>query len=234
MLFDAASLAPADRYKLLIGAVVPRPIAFVSTISAAGKLNLAPFSFFNAVGSDPMMMLFCPANKPDGSMKDSLRNAARPGELEPAQGTGEFVVNIASEAYERQMAACAEPLQMGESEFDLAGLTATASSRVRPPRLAESPISFECRTVQIIRTNPGKAAGGNIVIGEVLAIHAADGLVNERFHVDPDRLRAIGRMGGIGYCRTRPESRFEMPMGRAALELPPAPKAETTEAPAAK
>jgi flavin reductase (DIM6/NTAB) family NADH-FMN oxidoreductase RutF len=220
MLLDPASLAPADRYKLLIGAVVPRPIAFVSTVSAAGKLNLAPFSFFNAVGSDPMLMLFCPANKPDGSMKDSLRNAARAGELEPAEGTGEFVVNIASEAYSKLVAAAAEPLPFGESEFDLTGLTPAPSVKVRPARVAQSPISFECRTTQVIRTNPGVPAGGNVVIGEVVAIHAVDGLVNERFHVDPDRLRAIGRMGGIGYVRTRPEGRFEMPLGRRALELP--------------
>ncbi len=215
MELDPASMAPSDRYKLLIGCIVPRPIAFVSTISPDGRLNIAPFSFFNGVGSDPMTLLFCPANKPDGSMKDSLRNA----QPEDEGGTGEFVVNIASESFATRMAAAAEPLPYGESEFELTGLSPSPSVLVRPPRLLESPVSFECRTAQIVRTNPGVPAGGNIVIGRVVHIHAADGLINERFHTDPAKLAAIGRMGGLGYTRTR--DRFEMPMGRAALSLDP-------------
>ena len=214
---DPLALSQADRYKLLIGCIVPRPIAFVSTISADGKLNLAPFSFFAGVGSDPMTLLFCPANRPDGSEKDSLRNAKPVAE----GGVGEFVVNVATEDYERQMAAAAEPLLHGESEFDLAGLHATPSVVVRPPRLKESPVSFECRTMQggVIRTNPGVAAGGNIVIGQVVHIFVRDDLINERFHTDPAKLRAIGRMGGTGYVRTGDAAhRFEMPMGRKALE----------------
>lgn len=213
MELDADRLAPSDRYKLLIGAIVPRPIALVSSVSADGRLNLAPFSFFNGAGSDPMCLLFCPANKPDGSMKDTLRNVLVPAD----GGTGEFVVNVATEGYAARMAATAEPLPFGESEFQLSGLTPVPSTRVRPPRVAESPLSFECITHQIIRLNPGVAAGGNVVIGRVLHIHAAEGLVNERFHVDPAKLAAIGRMGGLGYCRTR--DRFEMPMGARALEL---------------
>lgn len=209
---DPLALSQADRYKLLIGCIVPRPIAFVSTISTDGRVNLAPFSFFAGVGSDPMTVLFCPANKADGSEKDSLRNAKPVAE----GGVGEFVVNVATEDYERQMAAAAEPLPHGESEFDLAGLHATPSIVVRPPRLKESPVSFECRTMQVIRTNPGVAAGGNIVIGHVVHIFVRDDLINERFHTDPAKLKAIGRMGGTGYARTR--ERFEMPMGRKALE----------------
>lgn len=211
MEIDPSRLSQADRYKLLIGGIVPRPIALVSTLSPESRPNLAPFSFFNGVGSDPMMVLFCPANRPDGSEKDTLRNCKPLAE----GGLGEFVVNIVSEAIERRMAAAAEPLPYGESEFDLAGLAAAPSLRVRPARVAESPLSFECRTVQVIRTKPGRPAGGNVVLGEVVHIHAAEGLVNERFHVDAARLNAIGRMGGLMYCRTR--ERFEMPMGRAAL-----------------
>jgi len=212
----AMELAPQkldlrDRYKLLIGCVVPRPIAFVSTVSPDGSPNLAPFSFFNGVGSDPLTVLFCPANKPDGSEKDTLRNA-RP---EAEGGTGEFVVNAAVEPYERAVAAAAEPLAFGESEFDLVGLEPAPSAVVAPPRVARSPWAFECRTTQVIRTNPGRPAGGNIVIGEVVHVYVDDDLVNERFHVDPDALRAVGRMGGLGYCRTR--DRFELPMGEAAL-----------------
>ena len=130
MELDPAALKPEDRYKLLIGCIVPRPIAFVSTVSPDGRPNLAPFSFFAGVGSDPMTLLFCPANKADGTEKDTLRNA------KPATegGVGEFVVNAATEAYERKVAACAEPLAYGESEFELADLLTALSRVVRPPR----------------------------------------------------------------------------------------------------
>lgn len=215
MEFSPDSLAVADRYKLLIGCIVPRPIAFVSTISTDGKMNLAPFSFFNGVGANPMTIIFCPANRPDGSEKDTLRNCKPRAE----GGTGEFVVNAATENYAREVAACAEPLPFGESEFELSGLATAPTVRVRPPRVARAPWSFECETVEIVRTNPGQPAGGNIVIGRVVHIHIDDDLVNERWHVDAGKLRAIGRMGGLGYTSTHDS--FEMPMGFRALELPP-------------
>ena len=213
MEFNPDAMAALDRYKLMIGAIVPRPIAWVSTISPQGVANLAPFSFFCGVGSDPMTLLFCPANKPDGSEKDSLRNATPVSE----GGTGEFVVNIVSDAIKVPMAWSATTLPYGQSEFDMpeiaqAGITMAPSRLVAPPRVAQSPVSFECVTMQVIRTNPGVAAGGNIVIGRVVHIHAADGLVNERHHVDPAKLDAVGRMGGLSYCHTR--DRFDLPMGR--------------------
>lgn len=219
--FTPESLTIDNRYKLLIGSIVPRPIAFVSTVAPAGAglaggraFNLAPFSFFAGVGSNPMTLLFCPANRPDGGEKDSLRNAKPVDE----GGTGEFVVNIVPQVIANRMAACAEELAYGDSEFDLSGLTPVASSVVKPPRVAECPIAFECRTVQVVRTNPGQASGGNIVIGEVVSIHVDDAVVNERFHVDPAVLDAVGRMGGRTYCTTR--ERFEIPWGRAALGGP--------------
>lgn len=212
MEFDPADLTVAERYKLLIGAVTPRPIAFVSTIAPDGAHNLAPFSFFNAVGSNPMTVLFCPANTPEGGEKDSLRNAKPTDE----GGTGEFVVNVATHELARRVAGAAEPLPLGESEFDLVGLTPAPSRVVRAPRVGESPVSFECRTTRVIRTNPGEPGGGNIVIGEVVFIHVRDGLVNDRFHVDMAAVDSIGRMGGTAYCTTR--DRFDLPAGRAALE----------------
>ncbi len=227
MHLDPASLSQPDRYKFLIGGIVPRPIAFVSTISTSGALNLAPFSFFNGISSEPMSLLFCPANNPDGSIKDTLRNildaspqaADSTGETGGAGAGGEFVVNMVSESFERRMAACAEPLPYGQSEFELSGLTPAPSVLVKPPRVAESLLSFECTAMRIIRLAPGAPGGGNIVIGRIVHIHAADGLVNDRFHIDPDQLRAIGRMGGTGYVRTSsPAQRFEMPMGRKALD----------------
>jgi flavin reductase (DIM6/NTAB) family NADH-FMN oxidoreductase RutF len=217
MEIDPSTLAPADRYKLLIGCIVPRPIAFVSTISPDGKPNLAPFSFFNGIGSDPMTLLFCPVNKADGSDKDTLRNAKPVAE----GGTGQFVVNVATESYLEKVAAAGEPLPYGESEFDLVGLTPAASVKVRPPRVAESPVAFECETMQVIRTNPGKASGGNVVIGHVLHVYVLDGLVDERFRTDAAKLAAVGRMSGIAYTLTR--QRVEVPQGRAALGMRPIP-----------
>lgn len=213
MILSPAQLAQPDRYKLLIGAIVPRPIALVSTISPDGHPNLAPFSFFAGVGSNPMTLLFCPANTERGGEKDSLRNAKPTCE----GGTGEFVVNIVSLSVGRQMAACAEPLAYGESEFALSGLTQLPSEAVTPPRVAECPICFECKTTQVIRTNPGQPAGGNIVIGEVVRVHVRDDIINERHHIDAATLDAIGRMGGPGaYCTTR--EAIEIPPGRAALK----------------
>lgn len=210
MEIDPLSLPVPERYKLLIGAIVPRPIAFVSTISPDGKLNLAPFSFFCGVASNPPTLLFCPANKPDGSEKDTLRNCG-PAPL----GVGEFVVNIVSHELGHRMSACAEELPYGESEFEISGLTPAASTAVRAPRVAESPFAFECVTERILKLNPGAPAGGNIVVGRIVHIHAADGLVNNRHHVDPAKLDALGRMAGTTYCTTR--ERLEIPFGRSAL-----------------
>ncbi len=214
MELDPLNLAVPDRYKLLIGCIVPRPIALVSTISPAGRVNLAPFSFFAGVGSNPMTLLFCPANNDRGQEKDTLRNCKGVDE----GGTGEFVVNVVPAEIATRMAACAEGLPFGDSEFALSGLTPAPSVVVRPPRVGESPACFECRTRQVIRTNPGAPAGGNVVLGEVVRVFVREGLVNDRLHTDAAALDAIGRLGGLGYCTTR--DRFEMPMGAKALLLP--------------
>jgi len=211
MELDPQELEPRVRYRLMIGCIVPRPIAVVSTISPDGRPNLASFSFFNGVGADPMTLLFCPANKPDGSEKDTLRNCKPVAD----GGSGEFVVNVALEDYRRKVAAAGEPLAYGESEFELTGLGTAVSRVVAPPRLAESPVAFECRTMRVMRLAPGVAAGANVVIGEIVHIYLRDDIVDEDLHVLPDRLPAIGRLGGLGYCTIR--DRFDLPRGRAAL-----------------
>jgi flavin reductase (DIM6/NTAB) family NADH-FMN oxidoreductase RutF len=224
MLLDPDALSQPDRYKLLIGGITPRPIAWISTIepapgptptglaSAGPRLNLAPFSFFAGLGSEPMTLLFCPANKPDGSEKDSLRNAKPLAE----GGSGEFVVNTVPHALARHMAMTAAELPYGDSELELplpTPLTTAPSAKVRAPRLADAPVAFECRTIHVYRTNPGVPNAGNLVVGRVVAVHVLDGAINDRLHIDPAAVDHVGRMGGMGYCTTR--DRFDLPRGIA-------------------
>lgn len=210
---DPSTIRAVDRYKILAGCVTPRPIAFVSSLSPDGRANLAPFSFFNAVGADPMVLVFSPLTMSDGD-KDTLKNVAPVEE----GGTGEMVIHVAVEEYFREMAACAEDLPHGQSEMEMVGLTAAPTKVVKPPRVAEAPVAFECKTLQIVRTNPGAPMAGNLVIAEVVHVWLKDELVDERWHIDPDRLRTVGRLGGPSYCRTRP--RYDFVRGRAALETP--------------
>jgi flavin reductase (DIM6/NTAB) family NADH-FMN oxidoreductase RutF len=190
---------PADlpidiRYKLLTGLVVPRPIAWVSSLSPNGEVNLAPFSYFSIIGHAPMALSFSVAGrKPDRSDKDTLRNVRRPEE----GGTGQFVINIVSEAQAAAMARTAATIGFGQSEFDLAGLVQTASTVVTPPRVSGSPAAFECRTLQIVEVGVGR-----IVIGEVVHIHVDDAVLDQRSRVRFDKLAAVGRMAGATYVRT--------------------------------
>jgi flavin reductase (DIM6/NTAB) family NADH-FMN oxidoreductase RutF len=206
MQIDPNSLGRQERYKLEIGSIVPRPIALVSTLSPNGVGNLAPFSFFCGVSSNPMTVLFCPSNKEDGSFKDTLRNI---------EATNEFVINIVSESFVRKMSVCAESLDYEQSEFELAGLETSPSQVIKPPRVKDSKVAFECIRTQILHLNPGAPAGGNVIIGEVRWVYIDDDVINERFHIDPSKLKAVGRMGGLTYCTT--QERFDVPWGKKAL-----------------
>ncbi|HTS49527.1 MAG TPA: flavin reductase family protein [Bryobacteraceae bacterium] len=199
MIVDPQSTRHIDIYKLLIGSIVPRPIALVSTLSHDGIPNLAPFSFFTGISSKPALICFCPGPRPAGGpRKDTLENITR---------TREFVVNIVSEEIAEAMNLTAGEYPPEVDEFTIAGLTAAPSDVVKPPRVAESHVNMECRLYLSIEFSelPG---GGNLVIGEVLRFHVDDRIV-ENFKIDPDKLRAVGRMGGpTGYTRTR--DRFDM------------------------
>lgn len=212
MLLDPAELSAERIYKLMIGAIMPRPIAVVGTRAPDGSsMNLAPFSFFCGVGSNPMTLCFCPANDEAGGEKDTLRNAKPVAD----GGSGEFTVSVAPHRIIRQVVAAGEGLGYGESEFALTGLTPIAGERVRAPRVGESPVAFECRTMQVIRTNPGAPNGGNIVVGQVVLVHADESVLDAHGRLDPATLDLVGRMAGLGYCTTR--DRFDLPWGRAAL-----------------
>ena len=199
MQIDPAVAAGLDVYHALVGLVTPRPIAWVTTIDAAGRVNLAPFSFFNAVSSSPPVVGFCPALKRDGTKKDSLANLAE---------VGEFVVNVAVAALAEQMNLTAKEVPHEESEVTLAGLHLLPSAVVKPPRVAESPAHLECRVRQIIAfgTGPG---GGNLVLGDVVRIHIDDAVLGSNGRPDPRKLQTIARLGGDFYCRTT--DLFEMP-----------------------
>ena len=207
MEFDVASMPVGLSYNLLLGSIVPRPIAVVGTMNAAGQHNLAPFSFFNAVSSEPMVLMFCPVSRGDGGENDSLRNAKPVAE----GGTGCFSVSIATEDNIAKVVKCAADLAHGESEFEYAGLTARMCARIRAPYMAESPVHFECETIEVKRFAPGVPFGGNAVFGRVIHARVDDALAHPRMHIDPARLRAVGRMGGQWYARTG--DRFELERG---------------------
>jgi flavin reductase (DIM6/NTAB) family NADH-FMN oxidoreductase RutF len=195
LVVDPATTPAPLIYKLLIGSIVPRPIAFVSTVSPDGAHNLAPFSFFNAVCAEPPVITF--ANGYRVPSKDTLANV---------RATGEFVVNIVTEEIAEAMNLCAGDYPAEASEFEISGLTPVASDLVKAPRVRESPINMECRVLQILDLST-KPHGGSLVIGEVVRFHVDRALTNN-FRIDADVLRAIGRMGGSEYTRTR--ERFAM------------------------
>jgi flavin reductase (DIM6/NTAB) family NADH-FMN oxidoreductase RutF len=201
VIVDPAATEPRNVYKLMVAAIVPRPIAFVSTIGADGILNLAPFSFFTAASADPPVICFAPmiraASARDGGRKDTLRNI---------QATGEFVVNIVSEEFAGQMNICSTEFPPEIDEFQASGLTPVPSDLVRPPRVKESHVNMECRLLEIVDVST-KPLGGSLVLGQVLRFHVEDGWF-DNYQLDPDRLRAIGRMGGATYTRTT--DRFEL------------------------
>jgi flavin reductase (DIM6/NTAB) family NADH-FMN oxidoreductase RutF len=195
---DPAKESPNDIYKLMIGAIVPRPIALVSSIDAKGIRNLAPFSFFTACSSNPPVVVFCPVLRPAQPMaKDTLRNILE---------TQEFVVNIVSEEFVEKMNACSATVPPEVDEFELSGLTPLASEVVKAARVAESHVQMECHLVQVVHVGD-KPGSGTLVLGEVLRFHASEDLIHN-FHIDPDKLGAVGRMAGSTYVRTT--DRFDL------------------------
>ncbi len=203
---DPAELQVAEAYKLMTGLIVPRPVALVSTVDANGIANVAPFSFFCGVGSNPPTVLFCPSlvvnqagERPD-DRKDTLRNVEQ---------TGEFVINIVSEAIAGAANQSAANVPPEVDEFQLAGLTPIPGEVVRAPRVAESPAQLECKLLQIVFTGEGHAAGV-VVLGQIVRFHIQSGLL-DNFRIDPSRLDAVGRMAGNTWVRTHDRFELERP-----------------------
>jgi len=204
MIASPSDLSHKDLYSLLLNSVAPRPIAWVSTVSASGQPNLAPFSFFNCVCVDPPLLAFAPglrrpkqADAGHGEAKDTLRNIHE---------TKEFVVNIVTYELREAMNLTSGEYDASVNEFDLAKLTPEASKIVKPPRVAESPVSFECKLHQILDFSLAPTSG-SLVIGRIVSIHVSDANLKDG-KLDRNSLDLVGRMGGLQYTRTTQQ--FEM------------------------
>lgn len=194
---DFASISPRDRYKLLIGTVVPRPIALVTTCHPSGAVNAAPYSFFNCLSADPAIVALGIENHSDMSFKDTTLNIRL---------TEEFTVNIVDHAMMDAMNVCAVPFPSNVDELREAGLTEAPGTAVGCPYIAQAPVALECR--RYVTLGLGKSR--EIVLGEVINMHIRQDLVYvEKFYVDQLGLDAVGRMGGHGYSTTRDQ--FELP-----------------------
>lgn len=198
MEFDFATLAADARYKILTSTIVPRPIAWVTTVSADGVRNAAPFSFFNAMGKEPPLVAVGILGNDDGSLKDTARNILE---------TGEFVVNLVTEDVVEAMNATSIAAPADVDELVLANLDVTPSIKVRPPRIANSHVAFECR----LHTPLQFPSGQFVVIGEVVQAHVDDAFMldAEKFYVDTPALGMVGRMHGRGIY-SRSNDMFEL------------------------
>jgi flavin reductase (DIM6/NTAB) family NADH-FMN oxidoreductase RutF len=196
MEFDLEGQWAECGYAILASLVTPRPIAFVTTVSPDGKVNAAPFSFFNLLGADPPILAFAPGDREDGTPKDTARNIRL---------THEFVVNLVDEAIAEAMNTCAASLPYGENELIAAGLHQTPSAAVKPPRILESPVSLECQEWGTLQIGENR-----VVIGLIKRVHLREELFDvEKKRVRSEKLFLIGRMASPHwYCRTR--DRFEM------------------------
>lgn len=196
-----------DRYKLLIGSIVPRPIGFISTISPLGIYNLAPFSFFNGVCSNPMSVLFCPVVRAsDGMEKDTLKNI---------RATKEFVVNIVSEDFAEKMNQCSAEYPPNIDEFKESGLTPMPSKFVKPPLVKESRVNMECKLLHIVEIGNKEKGSGSVVIGEVIYVHVREDVYKDG-KILLNHLKPVGRLGGTDYCRVTDLFSLQRP----AIKLP--------------
>lgn len=193
-----SELPQRERYKLLIGLVIPRPVAWISTRSANGVANCAPFSFFNVFSEEPpLCMIGMNPRQSDGGKKHTLKNIER---------TSEFVVNLADEGTVSAMQMCGDELAEDESEFDHAGLTPAPAAKVQHPRIAEAAASLECRLYKLIEVNAARW----LVMGEIVHIHAREGIIDPATRrISEENYKPVGRLFANRWCTTR--QRFDLP-----------------------
>ena len=190
---DLRELESRQAHDLLTSSIIPRPIAWVSTLNGKGQVNLAPFSFFTGVSWHPPVVAFSAVNRADGSKKDTVINI---------EETGAFVINIVSTDLLLPMESSARPIPYGEDMSYIEGITLTPSKTIRPYRIKEARVSFECVLDRIITVSKG-ADAGNLIIGQVQLLHAKDDLVTNGREIDCYGLDALGRLSGNRYCSTQ-------------------------------
>ena len=192
MIFDPTEKPFSEIHKLMIGSIVPRPIALVSTTSKDGNNNVAPFSYFNGVCSSPPTIMFAPARRGwDGHEKDTLINI---------RNNQEFVINIVSESFAEKMVKCSTDFDPNIDEFQVSGLTPESSSKVSPPKVKESKINLECKLDQIVEIGDGTAGSGFVVLGTIVLFHIDDDIYEDG-HILLDKLEPLGRLAGNWYTR---------------------------------
>lgn len=199
---DPKAVTTAHFHSILLSSVAPRPIAFASTIDSNGNVNLSPFSFFNAFSANPPILVFSPARRVrDNTTKHTLENVLE---------VPEVVINIVDYPMVEQMSLASTEYGDGVNEFVKAGFTEVASEKIKPPRVKESPVSFECKVIEV-KPMGEEGGAGNLVICEVVMAHVHDRFLNDDQKVDPTRLELVARMGGNWYTKTNPETMFEIP-----------------------
>ncbi len=199
--FDPANLSIGELHGYLVGAVGPRPVAFASTIDPDGRPNLSPFSFFNVFGANPPLLIFSPARRGrDNTTKHSYHNV---------KAVPEVVINVVTYAMVQQTSLASTEYPEGVNEFEKAGFTPIASEKVKPFRVKESPVQFECVVKQVIETGTGGGAG-NLVICEVVMIHVNENVLDEKGKIDQRKMDLVGRMGGHFYVRAHGDALFEL------------------------
>ena len=200
--FNPKELAQGELHGYLLSAVAPRPICFASTINATGEVNLSPFSFFNVFSSNPPIMIFSPARRGrDNTVKHSYENVKE---------VAEVTISVVNYAMVEQMSLTSTEYAKGVNEFEKAGFTQVPSELVKPPRVGEAPVNFECKVTQVIELGDGPGAG-NLVLAEVVRIHVQEKYIQEGGGLNTPLLDLVGRMGGSWYTRASGDSLFEIP-----------------------
>lgn len=207
---DPKEVTVPKMHGYLLGAVSPRPIAFASTIDKEGNVNLSPFSFFNCFGANPPILIFSPARRGrDNTTKHTYENVLE---------VDEVVINIVNYSMVEQMSLASTEYPKDVNEFEKSGFAPVASTKVKPPRVAEAPVAFECKVIEV-KPIGGKAGSGNLVICEVLLAHIKDEILDDEQRIDPFKLDAVARLGGNWYSRVQGDSIFEIPKPLSTLGI---------------
>ncbi|MCS7017736.1 MAG: flavin reductase family protein [Cytophagales bacterium] len=212
-----ADIPTAQMHALMLGSIGPRPIAFASTINRSGQVNLSPFSFFNCFSSNPPTLIFSPARRVrENTIKHTLENVYE---------VPEVVINVVNYALVEQMSLASTEYERGVNEFIKAGLTEEPSELVRPPRVKESPVQYECKVRRIIPLG-SQGGAGNLIVCEILLAHFREDIFNEKGMIDPFKLDLVARMGGDWYCRANGDAIFEVakPVARKGIGVDALPE----------